>query len=72
MNSILMRSLSEKPPERLGQVWEDLYDSLVAQTRANEPRESLETVKKHQGFFVGRLVMLEIPNPLNHLTKFLS
>jgi len=30
-----------------GEMWEDFYDSLVARARAEEPRESLETVKKH-------------------------
>ena len=29
-----------------GEMWEDFYDSLVARARAEEPRESLETVKK--------------------------
>jgi hypothetical protein len=29
-----------------GEAWEDFYDSLVARSRENEPRESLETVKK--------------------------
>lgn len=28
------------------ELWEDFYDSLIAQSRANEPRESLESVKK--------------------------
>ena len=27
-------------------LWEDFYDSLTARARAEEPRESLETVKK--------------------------
>ena len=27
-------------------VWEDFYDSLIAHQRANEPRESLHSVKK--------------------------
>lgn len=26
--------------------WEDFYDSLIAKQRANEPRESLSSVKK--------------------------
>jgi hypothetical protein len=30
-----------------GELWEDFYDSLIAHMRAEEPRESLETVKKH-------------------------
>ena len=29
-----------------GGLWEDFYDSLVAQLRAEEPRESLESVKE--------------------------
>jgi hypothetical protein len=29
-----------------GKVWEDFYDALVAKSRAHEPRESLETVKR--------------------------
>ena len=29
-----------------GEMWEDFYDSLIARARAEEPRESLETVKK--------------------------
>ena len=29
-----------------GELWEDIYDSLTAQQRADEPRESLESVKK--------------------------
>ena len=28
-----------------GRVWEDFYDSLLAKSRANEPRETLESVK---------------------------
>ncbi|MGH9822887.1 MAG: hypothetical protein ACREDR_06520 [Blastocatellia bacterium] len=27
-------------------LWEDVYDSLTARKRANEPRESLASVKK--------------------------
>jgi PHD/YefM family antitoxin component YafN of YafNO toxin-antitoxin module len=37
---------------KYGELWEDIYDSLVAQRRAAEPRESLEKVKmllKKQG-----------------------
>jgi len=30
-----------------GELWEDFYDSLVARMRAEEPRESLKTVKEH-------------------------
>lgn len=29
-----------------GEVWEDIYDSIIARERADEPRESLETVRK--------------------------
>lgn len=29
-----------------GEVWEDLYDSLIARSRAAEPRESFESVKE--------------------------
>ena len=29
-----------------GQLWQDLEDNLVADLRANEPRETLETVKE--------------------------
>ncbi len=32
--------------QKYGEIWEDFYDSLVAQSRAKEPRESLESVKK--------------------------
>lgn len=28
------------------ELWEDIYDSLVARSRAKEPRESLESVRK--------------------------
>ena len=28
-----------------GDLWEDFYDALLAQERANEPRESLEEVR---------------------------
>ena len=31
--------------KRLGIIWEDFYDNLIAIQRANEPRESLESVK---------------------------
>ncbi len=31
---------------KYGDLWEDIYDALVAQTRADEPRETLEEVKK--------------------------
>ncbi len=29
-----------------GELWEDFYDSFTARARAEEPRESLNTVKK--------------------------
>ena len=32
--------------KRHGELWEDFYDSLVARLRADEPRESLESVKE--------------------------
>ena len=28
-----------------GELWEDIYDALVARRRADEPRESLESVR---------------------------
>jgi hypothetical protein len=31
---------------KYGELWEDIYDSLTAQKRAAEPRESLESVRK--------------------------
>ena len=31
---------------RHGPLWEDIYDSLVAASRAREPRESLEEVRR--------------------------
>ena len=32
--------------EKNGELWEDIYDSLIARSRSKEPRESLESVKK--------------------------
>lgn len=32
--------------EKYGELWEDFYDSVTARLRANEPRETLESVKK--------------------------
>jgi hypothetical protein len=32
--------------EQHGSLWEDLYDSYIAQQRRTEPRESLATVKR--------------------------
>lgn len=31
---------------KYGELWEDIYDSLVAGQRANEQRETLESVKE--------------------------
>jgi hypothetical protein len=33
--------------KKYGELWEDFYDSLTARLRAKEPRETLESVKKH-------------------------
>ena len=38
--------------KRFGDIWEDFYDGLLAKQRADEPRESLASVKarlKKQG-----------------------
>lgn len=38
--------------KKYGELWEDFYDSLLARARAEEPRETLDFVKKrlrHQG-----------------------
>ena len=32
--------------KKYGELWEDFYDILIAQARADEPRESLEEVKQ--------------------------
>ncbi len=32
--------------KKYGELWEDFYDSLIARLRADEPRESLESVKQ--------------------------
>lgn len=32
-----------------GEVWEDFYDAVVAKAREDEPRETLEEVKKKLG-----------------------
>ena len=32
--------------QRHGRVWEDFYDTLVGRLRADDPRESLATVKR--------------------------
>ena len=31
--------------KRHGQLWEDFYDSVIARSRAREPRETLDAVK---------------------------
>ena len=38
--------------KRYGEPWEDFYDAVIARQRANEPRESIKSVKeilKQQG-----------------------
>jgi hypothetical protein len=38
--------------KKLGKVWEDFYDTLLAESRMKEPRESLESIRerfKRQG-----------------------
>lgn len=32
--------------KKYGELWEDIYDSIVARQRAEEPRETLESVKQ--------------------------
>ncbi len=32
--------------QKYGELWEDFYDSLTARLRADEPRETLASVKK--------------------------
>ncbi|HEX5708526.1 MAG TPA: hypothetical protein VFX96_14580 [Pyrinomonadaceae bacterium] len=32
--------------KKYGELWEDIYDSIVARQRADEPRETLESVKQ--------------------------
>ena len=32
--------------EKNRELWEDIYDSLIARSRSGEPRESLKSVKK--------------------------
>ncbi len=32
--------------KKYGELWEDFFDSVIARKRANEPRESLASVKK--------------------------
>ncbi|HBR09851.1 hypothetical protein LR021_05225 [Candidatus Bipolaricaulota bacterium] len=31
--------------KQYGELWEDFYDTLIARQRADEPRESLESVR---------------------------
>jgi len=33
--------------DKCAELWEDFYDALVARRRADEPRESINTVRKH-------------------------
>jgi PHD/YefM family antitoxin component YafN of YafNO toxin-antitoxin module len=33
--------------KRYGSLWEDIYDNWLAQKRKNEPRETLQSVRKH-------------------------
>ena len=35
--------------KKYGELWEDFQDTLIARLRANEPRETLESVKKRLG-----------------------
>lgn len=39
--------------KKYGELWEDFQDIVIARLRANEPRETLESVKKRLG---GKLV----------------
>ncbi|HEX9989960.1 MAG TPA: hypothetical protein VGE45_15985 [Chloroflexia bacterium] len=32
--------------KQYGELWEDFYDSILARTRAEEPRESLDAVRE--------------------------
>jgi len=32
--------------EKYGELWEDIYDTLIAELRQDEPRESLHDVKQ--------------------------
>lgn len=32
--------------KQYGELWEDFYDTLIARQRADEPRESLESVRE--------------------------
>ena len=33
--------------KKYGELWEDLYDSVLAQERHDEPRETLDEVREH-------------------------
>lgn len=49
--SFVVNELGEKTAvqidlKRFGELWEDFFDTLIAAERANEPRESIETVRK--------------------------
>ncbi len=33
--------------KKYGELWEDFYDSQTTRLRAKEPRETLESIKKH-------------------------
>jgi hypothetical protein len=32
--------------KKYGELWEDIFDALIAQARADEPRETLDEVKQ--------------------------
>jgi len=32
--------------KKFGEIWEDFFDNLLARQRADEPRESIDTVKE--------------------------
>lgn len=34
-----------------GELWEDIYDTLLVEQRANEPRETIDEVKREIGLF---------------------
>lgn len=35
--------------KKYGELWEDFQDTMIARLRADEPRETLESVKKRLG-----------------------
>ena len=48
--------------KKLGDLWEDFYDNLIAKQRIDEPRESLDSVKailRKKGKFM-RCMMIKI------------